>query len=108
MPYIICVNRPGYMPEADPVAVITLEEARAAAWALVFDSKSQHIDGSEVDALPESGGTIGPLPDGYVIEVQQVSFHELALAAGHEHPPARNEVCMPEDQVRVLDAYNGV
>lgn len=38
MPYIVIVNQPGFLPEANPYAVATLEEAREAAmnrwWSL--------------------------------------------------------------------------
>jgi hypothetical protein len=70
------------VPRATRTAVATLEEARAAVWAQVFDSRSRTIDGSEVDSLPGSGGTIGPLPDGAVIEVRRVMHAELAREAG--------------------------
>lgn len=35
---------------------------------------------AEINALPESGGRVGPLPDGTVIEVDQVSIARLADA----------------------------
>lgn len=73
-------------------AVATLDEARERcfrAWG-PFD----HPDGRDVNqrvpyldsvrALPDSGGTIGPLPDGTVIEVERVTYDDLggALSAG--------------------------
>jgi hypothetical protein len=80
--------------ETTRIAVATLDEARATVWAQVFDSRSQTIDGSEVDSLPESGGSVGPLPDGTVIEVRPVAAAELARLAGctpHAFDPDRVE-----------------
>jgi hypothetical protein len=106
MPYIITTTAPsarsidgqrdvGYLVTRRAVA--TLEETRAAVWTQVFDSGSRRIDGSEVDALPESGGTIGPLPNGTVIEVRRVRLLDLA-------------VNVPGDtlgsEAAIIDAYN--
>jgi hypothetical protein len=69
-----------FEPDAKPVqqirtAVATLDEARGAADRIVLDGyadsfKSANDDRNALLALPESGGTIGPLPDGTVIEVR--------------------------------------
>jgi hypothetical protein len=79
VPYVITVKRPcpgcddGETHERSRRAVAGLEEAREAA----RDSVYVHIGTSDrwlsfmrtVDDLGESGGTVGPLPDGTVIEV---------------------------------------
>lgn len=114
MPYIICVNQPGCLPEADPTAVATIEEAREAATQECTVSEARFPGTAESggwgdpkvwtpfeDAareLPESGGTIGPLPDGYVIDVRQVSLDELAGLAGCTNGAW--------SEGAILDAYN--
>lgn len=87
MPYTICVNMPGCLPEQDPVAAATIEEARDIA-ATEVECSSTWI-GSEytmsdftalaraAGTLPEQGGIIGPLPDGYVIDVQPIEWGVL-------------------------------
>lgn len=64
------------------VAVATLEEAREMAKAEVvrcigtkgWFGKSVH---EQYESLPDSGGMIGPLPDGTLIEVRQVSWDDI-------------------------------
>lgn len=51
-------------------AVATLEEARKALRHSFPDFPSYFRAQSSIEELPESGGTIGPLPDGTVIEVK--------------------------------------
>jgi hypothetical protein len=80
-------------------AVATLEEARNAADEAViaiFDTAVPHVRlpvarycqadewsrieygfRDAVQALPESGGTVGPLPDGTVIQVERVAWAYL-------------------------------
>ena len=70
-------------------AVATLEEARGVAYPVVHAAWPDATNGNSdeqrahrwavvaVHRLPESGGTIGPLPDGTVIEVRQVDRHDL-------------------------------
>jgi hypothetical protein len=41
-----------------------------------------------VDKLPESGGTVGPLPDGTVIEVRQIGWWQLRRDASRVKPDA--------------------
>ena len=64
-------------------AVATRDEAREAVEGEV-SIVGVHIDRAAMDAarnMPESGGTIGPLPDGTVIEVKQVELIEIAQQA---------------------------
>lgn len=79
--YVICVNRAGFLPEADPYEVEGLEAARDAACEEVhrsFDlpgydanhSPAEHGHAlDQANALGEGGGIVGPMPDGYVIDV---------------------------------------
>jgi hypothetical protein len=53
------------------------------------------------ETVPESGGTIGPLPDGTVIEVTPQTWGQLSQAAG---PQYRNRYAM--SNVAILDAFN--
>lgn len=64
-------------------AVATLEEATNVACAVVdavFPPIGtlawMRLRGS-IDTLPESGGTVGPLPDGTTIDVEAVPWWEL-------------------------------
>lgn len=81
MTYVICVNKPGYLPESEPVEVDTIQEARDAAAEEVQRSMDAFGDDREAQArygftaaeeqaldLPEDGGVIH-MPDGYVIDV---------------------------------------
>lgn len=111
MPYIIVVNQPGCLPEQDPYAVATIEEARehlkcelpgTYEWLTDDDYAAMMED---VAALPESGGVVGPLPDGYVIEVQRVSWGDLDETG----VLARAGVKFPDDEIvcrEIIDAYN--
>ncbi len=113
MPYIICVNRPGYLPEQEPVAVATLEEARDEATnALAQHGIAAKGEGMRLwvpplvttaQTLPEQGGTVGPLPDGSVIDVQQVGIKELARLCDFT-PSASDGGVVTADVV--IDAYN--
>jgi hypothetical protein len=121
MPYIVCTNTPGNLPDGtEPRAYATIEEARDAARGEVETSLerapegdrnflSRHFAG-KIAYLPEHGGVIGPLPDGYVIDVQAKSWPELAELAGvpfqtESHPGPRYEG-IARDHARILDAYN--
>ena len=74
------------------VAVATLDEARDYVATSIESSPAwigtthpfNGLDGlvSAAGRLPESGGTIGPLPDGTIIEVSRVGLRELADQSG--------------------------
>lgn len=113
MPYIITVNQPGYLPESSPTAVATIDEAIQHAHDLA-DPDNAFSEGDDwpafmqaISNLPaESGGVIGPLPDGYVIDVQHITWvklAQLALDAG-KTPPLIFDT--EQDRVEVIDAYN--
>jgi hypothetical protein len=62
------------LPPKSLLTVTTPDEARDAAWVAVDLSRKpwerEPVEFYEAaNGLPESGGTIGPLPDGTVIEV---------------------------------------
>lgn len=72
MPYIIVVNMPGCLPEQEPIAKATLAEARESA-ADEINERPWVDDQATMDelydaagSLPETGGIVGPLPDGYI------------------------------------------
>jgi hypothetical protein len=98
MPYIICVSRPGCLPEQEPFAVADLGEAKdhAASIAVEANTSLRHV--GQAHTLPEEGGRIGPLPDGYVIEVRRVDWLELAASM------AQRFIGQPPDVI--LHAYN--
>ena len=88
MPYIICQNIPGCLPEEDPVAVATHFEARETAAHYVEQITGGDDAYEEVytDAqnVSELGDVFGPLPGGYIVEVQPRSV-ELLLDDLGEH-----------------------
>lgn len=87
MPYMICVNQPGHLPEAAPYAVENLYMARACMKDEIertrqaFDGPDSEITPATeavalgaVDMLGEDGGTV---PIGrYVVEASPISFDE--------------------------------
>jgi hypothetical protein len=120
MPYIVIVNMPGCLPEQDPHAYATLDDdgARDAALEEVvraLDASGYDPDAEggtahplvqEVNALTERGGVIGPLPDGYVIDVQCVTWHALVepvAALGWVDPLVPDS---DKERADILDAYN--
>lgn len=99
-PYIV-MHRDRYPSQSDSSApfgrlhsrraVASLEEAQGAAREIVGNLGSfeavMEAPATQVDALdtitelPESGGKIGPLPDGSQIEVTPTDYGELAIEA---------------------------
>jgi len=70
------------------VAVVTLGEARHKAYAIGWDTPGFR-DAAEFNgymdachALPDTGGTVGPLPDGTTITVEPVGWDVLAAETG--------------------------
>ena len=128
MPYIITTShgcgycqRCGYgggsspeclHPQATRAAVATLEEARELAYdRIVHTPEYTRVTGFPTlewthARLPEAGGTVGPLPDGTVIEVRPASWADLDTAT----PRARRVpeyVPFPDRHAAILAAFNG-
>jgi hypothetical protein len=91
MPYIVTTERE--LPSAEDSstltyrerrAVATLEKARLVVREAVFTGSALTAPAiwNSIAVLPESGGTVGPLPDGTVIEVEAVSWADLRERAG--------------------------
>jgi hypothetical protein len=111
MPYIVTTKQ--RVPNWDGVgdaplmrgfrrAVATLEKARDT----IREQTGYFYDGK----LPESGGTVGPLPDGTEIEVERMTWFALAAVASSVRitvqmadRAAKGDVA---DQRRICDAYN--
>jgi hypothetical protein len=97
--------RPTYETRCGPCGAIFEHEpgAKNIASQFVFEHTEETMQPwlAQVTALPESGGTIGPLPDGTVIEVERVSWLSLLKAAfpDHDHGDVYGE-----DEI--IDAYN--
>jgi hypothetical protein len=80
MPYIITTRRPYYSHDAcawatwesPRHAVATLDEARAVAHELVIARDPGFSARAEPLTVP---GTVGPLPDGTVITVEQDAYN---------------------------------
>jgi hypothetical protein len=81
MPYIITTGYHALTQwiETDRRAVATLDEASEIVIA-AFESQFSGI--VNVSGIDESGGTIGPLPDGTVIEVEHASWDDLVGPGG--------------------------
>lgn len=79
------------------------QEAKRAQSAMIFGVERI----AQIERAVETGGTIGPLPDGTVIEVALVAWDELASRAGiylREYLRIGNP--RPSEQQRVINAYN--
>lgn len=96
-PYVITTHGPKGDSER---AVATLEEARAAARVEVIEGKGTHVHSHRAIHLPESGGIIGPLPDGTEIQVTPYRWLDLAACANVHWEDT------PECRTRVLDGFN--
>jgi hypothetical protein len=95
-PYIITTKRPGE-------AVHRIAHDLPGKWQITTLAK--------YTPLPESGGTVGPLPNGTVIEVEQVGWSELARLAGRTRYTVPPDEPVPDGLGRrgwqvILDAYN--
>ena len=80
-------------------AVATLDEARTVAY-FACDRAKPYEDPFKDEAcdLPTEGGTIGPLPDGTVIEVREVLWGDLADQADCYPVPWSHD--------KILSAFN--
>ena len=54
----------------------------------------------DIERLPGAGGTIGPLPDGTVIEVERIGWDDLSRALGWNPDLALHR------KAEIIDAYN--
>jgi hypothetical protein len=94
MPYVVTTKRP--RPQeggcGEILAVVsrraggTLEEAQAEAHRIVNAQPHRLSDplwNNAIEAWPKSGGTVGPLPDGTVIEVEPVEWYWLYDKSGY-------------------------
>lgn len=127
MPYIITTSEPFdaavhvHRPAFTRRAVATLDEAREKAESAVWSAPGYrsegdfYLDVARCRELPESGGTVGPLPDGTVIEVEATTWRKLAIDAWPGVSLiadtmtlllAEAELGYREAQQRILDAYN--
>jgi hypothetical protein len=119
MPYIIettipgCGTRCGEPEECERVtesrhAVATLEEAREHAVNAWYSREPGDRDEHSLARrdtclrLPESGGTIGPLPDGTVIEVKPVDYELLRHLSGKLDGYSALKPVLPQ----IIAAYN--
>jgi hypothetical protein len=107
VPYIITTNRymddptaeflPGAKPGIERRAVATLDEAKGA----VIRELAPRIDSAFEWDLGLEGGTVGPLPDGTVIEVKRVAWLNLARGVGLDC----GDMCAVPN-AEILDVYN--
>lgn len=107
MPYVITTSQPvtkpviggTYLCPMSRRAVGTLDEARV----ITGDELRQRLHHTHPKilahlAIPESGGTVGPLPDGTVIEVEPTEWGELVHAGRLDRDA--------DDERLIIDAYN--
>lgn len=95
-------------------AVATLEEARRGlvdrlAWDDTIPDAAgdgpYYLDLREQALrLPEQGGTVGPLPDGSVIEVEEVTVAAMWCLAGYEYSAGSEAGDWPLS--KIIAAYN--
>lgn len=98
MPYIVTTQRTSDERGVELLsrrAVATLEEAQDAAQQIVYDGPPIRVKTEwelicmVIADMPESGGSVGPLPDGTVIEVERVDWPRMATIAGYGGNPSR-------------------
>lgn len=108
-PYIITTSEPfdaakhSHRPAFTCHAVATLEKAQSVVNDYLAAKYSMLAP-----SLDEGGSTIGPLPDGTVIEVKSALILDLAAAAGYQifsYAWQRPEFDQPSDQ-QIIDAFN--
>jgi hypothetical protein len=96
-------------------AVATLEEARALAYAKALRRGSLAQMSDDPRMFSEQGGTVGPLPDGTVIEVEQTTWVRLVMYIRRDASPTGGRDGLrpveasqgdAEAQREILDAYN--
>jgi hypothetical protein len=116
MPYIVTpgIQTTDAGTNFDATACADIGEARSAILTELGDRG--YIDGPEhalcgavADLSEASGGTIGPLPGGYVIEVQAVTWDELGELTGRPYLAVNARPgCGAAEVARaaLLDAYN--
>ena len=104
MPYIIETRYsdcdfPGSCGECDisRIAVATLDEARRIT-AREYREHVHRFMGFDTRWITESGGTVGPLPDGTVIEVRRVNWIDLGVPLG--------SAMYPVSEADALAAFN--
>jgi hypothetical protein len=112
MPYIITTrrNRAETAPLTFPSrrAVATLEEGARLIYSAAGERWYSAWSYDQcLCKFPESGGAVGPLPDGTVIEVEHKTWGTLLdrIAARGQRPPCvypRSD----KDRVATIDAYN--
>lgn len=112
MPFTVTTKRPTRV-DADDLAsayedrvvsrraVATLEDARRhVSYASCLPSGRHTTNGHEIT---ESGGSVGPLPDGTSIEVKPITWAEIRSALGHS--PKAHEPRTPLYAAALLNAY---
>jgi hypothetical protein len=83
MPYIVTTKRQcqcdgsTHIGSVSRVATVTLDEA-----AYLYRTNADRTAWDAIRTMGDCGGKVGPLPDGTVIEVEQVAVGTLAIRAG--------------------------
>jgi hypothetical protein len=118
MPYIVTTRErhPSYVDSSAPFgrvlsrrAVATLDEAHDCAalvglGAMANDPPDSRLLRQTIMLrITEQGGTIGPLPDGTVIEVERATWADLRRAVGREPSAMPSN---PKVRATTIDAYN--
>jgi hypothetical protein len=95
----------GYRPLSRR-AVATLEEADTRVREILVEHGER---AGVAPPLPEKGATLSPLPDGTVIEVEQVPWRHLAAEAGYSlltMDRIKRGYFDAPTKPQILDAYN--
>jgi hypothetical protein len=105
-PYIVTTKRPPKPPSRTSHtvhgahsrrAVATLEEARQAVLLSIHDHAVWSEWEEYVNTL--SAGTIGPFPDGTIVQVERVDWPDLAVQSASANPTNH-------EKSRLIDAFN--
>ena len=87
------------------IAVATLDEARRIT-AREYREHVHRFMGFDTRWITESGGTVGPLPDGTVIEVQSVSWNWI-IGMADDAGIDTDAVYEDGGDLAILAAFNG-
>jgi hypothetical protein len=92
-------------------AVATLDDARDECWRRMAEVSAYPLARAAeltaaIQALPETGGTIGPLPDGTTLTVKPVKPEALIAEMGGPEAWPDYNLGDPADVAVILVAYN--
>jgi hypothetical protein len=103
-PYIVTTKRE--IPETPAGRSRLADHDRRAVAGLDEAREELHRRGLPSRHITRSGGKVGPLPDGTVIEVERVTWDALSAMVPDEDKPHRRGHVTLITEGELLDAYN--